>query len=87
MAGKKGADSLKDSVKALRAERDPSGRVATATKLLEELRVAELAVSQIRDTAIVRLHDDGHSYQEIAGIAGLTRARVAQVVQRARRSD
>ena len=64
---------------------DARRQVTRATELLEDLRVAELAVSQVRDAAIIRLHQEGLTYQEIAGAAGLTRGRVAQVIQRARR--
>lgn len=73
-----------EQLRALRATRDPRQRVALATELLEDLRVVELRVSELRDAAIVRLHDLGASYQEIATVAGLTRGRVAQVIQRCR---
>lgn len=73
-----------DRFRSLRRLRDPRRQVALATELLEDLRVAELAVSQARDAAIVRLSEQGCSYQEIAAVAGLTRGRVAQVVRRAR---
>jgi DNA-directed RNA polymerase specialized sigma24 family protein len=65
---------------------DPARQVTAATELLEDLRVAELTVSQVRDVAIVRLSESGRTYQEIAAVAGLTRGRVAQVVQRVRRA-
>jgi DNA-directed RNA polymerase specialized sigma24 family protein len=77
---------LSRRLRALCGIADPARQVTAATGLLEDLRVAELTVSQVRDVAIVRLSESGRTYQEIAAVAGLTRGRVAQVVQRVRRA-
>ena len=63
---------------------DPSLRVEAATRELERLRRVQEEVSRVRDEAVVELHDRGETYQRIAGIAGLTRGRVAQILRRAR---
>jgi len=63
---------------------DPSSRVEAATRELERLRQVQEEVSQVRDEAVVELHDRGATYQRIAEIAGLTRGRVAQILRRAR---
>ena len=65
---------------------DPRRRVRAATRELERIRGDQETVSRIRDEAVVELHEQGETYQRIAEIAGITRGRVAQILQRARGS-
>jgi DNA-directed RNA polymerase specialized sigma24 family protein len=65
------------------ARTDDAGTVAVlATELLEALRVLQREVSRARDDAVVGLNAEGMSLHEIARLAGLTRGRVFQIVQR-----
>lgn len=68
----------------LAAVDDALQRLVQAAATLEELRQRQLSVSRARDAAMAELHDQGLSYAEIAQIAGTTRGRVAQIVQRHR---
>jgi DNA-directed RNA polymerase specialized sigma24 family protein len=53
-----------------------------STEVLESLRVLQQEVSRARDGAVVDLNAQGMSLHEIARLAGLTRGRVFQIVQR-----
>jgi DNA-directed RNA polymerase specialized sigma24 family protein len=57
---------------------------ALSTELLETLRILQRQVSTARDDAVLELHAQGRSLHEIARMAGLTRGRVFQIVQRGR---
>jgi hypothetical protein len=63
---------------------DPSSIAALSTELLLTLREVQQAVSVARDAAVLELHDGGNSLHSIARLAGLTRGRVFQIVQRGR---
>ena len=74
---------LVESLLALRRMRNPQRRAAAATVLLDRLASVEQQVSALRDDAVRRLREDGHSYAVIAASAGLTRGRVVQLLRRA----
>jgi DNA-directed RNA polymerase specialized sigma24 family protein len=57
---------------------------ALSTELLETLRVLQRQVSVARDEAVLELYAQGRTLHEIARMAGLTRGRVFQIVQRGR---
>jgi DNA-directed RNA polymerase specialized sigma24 family protein len=79
-----GVDELKRRLARL-ARTDEAAAVAElATALLEDLRVVQQRVSSARDDAVVDLSAQGMSLHEIARLAGLTRGRVFQIVQRGR---
>lgn len=59
---------------------DLQERLVTSTAWLEELRQRQLVVAGVRDEAMQALHQQGHSYADIARAAGMTRGRVAQIV-------
>lgn len=63
---------------------DPASIASLSTELLETLRAVQQAVSTARDVAVVELHEGGNSLHSIARMAGLTRGRVFQIVQRGR---
>ena len=63
--------------------RDPRQQLDATLEALDRLRVEQARVRRLRDEAIVRLCDRGMTYQAIASAAGLTRGRVAQIMQRA----
>jgi DNA invertase Pin-like site-specific DNA recombinase len=66
----------------LRRLRNPARRAAAATRLLEQLAELEREISAIRDDAVRRLREQGESYGGIASRSGLTRSRVAQLLNR-----
>jgi DNA-directed RNA polymerase specialized sigma24 family protein len=79
-----GVDELRRRLARL-ARTDEAAAVAElATALLEDLRVVQQRVSSARDDAVVDLSAQGMSLHEIARLAGLTRGRVFQIVQRGR---
>jgi DNA-directed RNA polymerase specialized sigma24 family protein len=65
---------------------DPLQQLVQATAQLDQLRQCQSEVLVLRDAAMAELHQRGHSYAEIAQVAGTTRGRVAQIIraQRAR---
>jgi DNA-directed RNA polymerase specialized sigma24 family protein len=71
-------------VKTLEGMRDPRSRLAAVTTSLQHLRERERSLVAVRDTAIVELATSGVTYADIAGLSGLTRGRVAQLVRSAR---
>ena len=79
-----GGAEVETLLRELSRTRDPWRRVALSTELVELLRVLEESVSEARDAAIAQLRDRGASYGEIAAVANLTRARVAQLLSRVR---
>jgi hypothetical protein len=75
-----GAD-VRALVAALGRVRSPRSRLIAATALLESLRGAERMVLRVRDQAVCALAQAGTSYAQLGELAGLTRGRVAQIVQ------
>jgi DNA-directed RNA polymerase specialized sigma24 family protein len=79
-----GAAELQERLSRL-ARTDDSAVVAVlSTELLETLRSLQQSVSKARDEAVLDLHRKGMTLHDIARLAGLTRGRVFQIVQRSR---
>lgn len=74
-------------LRSLNRVRDPRRRVARAREVIDQVRSIEAAVVAIRDDALRTLHREGLGYGEIAKIAGITRARVAQIANAVAEGD
>jgi DNA-directed RNA polymerase specialized sigma24 family protein len=79
-----GSAEISSLLDELARTRDAWRRVAITTELVERLRLIEASVSEARDAAIAQLHARGASFGEIAAVANITRARVAQLLSRVR---
>lgn len=79
-----GIEELHSRLERLARLTDPAAVAALSTDLLVTLREVQQAVSVARDAAVLQLHDEGNSLHSIARVAGLTRGRVFQIVQRGR---
>ena len=79
-----GAVDLEKRLDRLARTHDPATVAVLSTELLEALRLMQQQVSAARDEAVVDLSQQGMSLHEIARLAGLTRGRVFQIVQRGR---
>jgi DNA-directed RNA polymerase specialized sigma24 family protein len=81
------AVELPERLARLARTRDAATVATLSTELLEALRMLQTEVSRARDEALVDLNGQGMSMHEIARLAGLTRGRVFQIVQRALGSE
>ncbi|MDT7544859.1 MAG: hypothetical protein QOE99_969 [Actinomycetota bacterium] len=79
-----GISELQKRLTRLGRTEDATVVAALSTELLETLRGLQQQVSAARDEAVLQLHREGKSLHEIARMAGLTRGRVFQIVQRGR---
>ena len=79
-----GAAELEKRLARLARTDDPEAVAGLATELLETVRVVQQGVSKLRDDAVLALSAQGMSLHDIARLAGLTRGRVFQIVQRGR---
>jgi DNA-directed RNA polymerase specialized sigma24 family protein len=79
-----GAADLENRLARLARAQDAETIAVLSTELLEALRLMQQQVSAARDEAVVDLSQQGMSLHEIARLAGLTRGRVFQIVQRGR---
>lgn len=70
-----------DQLYALRRSRRPERRVELATDVLKGLAELSAEVSAVRVEALRCMRAGGASFGEIAEVAGLTRARVAQLLK------
>lgn len=75
------ATDVSSCLEGLRSVRSPRSRLIAATRVLELLRGAQQSVVKVRDRAIGDLVASGSTYAQLGEIAGLTRGRVAQIVQ------
>lgn len=76
------AADLPERLRRLARTHDAATVATLSTELLEALRLLQSEVSQTRDEALVALSAAGMSLHAIARLAGLTRGRVFQIVQR-----
>jgi DNA-directed RNA polymerase specialized sigma24 family protein len=79
-----GVGELQKRLTRLARTEDSTVVAALSTELLETLRVLQRQVSAARDEAVLGLYREGKTLHEIARMAGLTRGRVFQIVQRGR---
>lgn len=79
-----GAGDLELRLRRLARSEDDAVVAALSTELLETLRALQQSVSAARDESVLALHQRGMTLHEIARLAGLTRGRVFQIVQRGR---
>jgi DNA-directed RNA polymerase sigma subunit (sigma70/sigma32) len=72
---------LKTVAAELDALEDPAAVAVRSIELLELVRELEQQVCDVRDDALVALHRQPCSLQEIAALTGLSRGRVHQIIQ------
>lgn len=65
----------------LEALEDPAGAAVHSIELLQLVRQLERQVCDVRDDALVALHREPRTLQEIAALTGLSRGRVHQILQ------
>lgn len=66
---------------------DPSARYEALTRLGEQAALVQGAAAALRARCLADFHAEGLSYERIAAITGLTKARVQQLVIRGRSVD
>jgi DNA-directed RNA polymerase sigma subunit (sigma70/sigma32) len=66
----------------LHALKDPAAVAVRSIELLHVVRELEQQVCDVRDDALVALHQQPRSLQDIAALTGLSRGRVHQIIQR-----
>lgn len=66
---------------------DAARRLAVITGLLAQFGEHELTLTRLRDEAVRTLRNAGHSYATIGELAGISRARVGQLLSRSAESE
>lgn len=78
-----GMDRVRQTMQAVTQEvarlPSPSQRVSAASSILESLDQEASEIQKLRLEAIADLRAEGHSYDVIASLTGLSKARVAQL--------
>ncbi len=78
---REGCVAMIDSVRELRELPDRFEAVRRATKKMAEARQEATELGRLRKLLIAELHDEGHSYGDIAKAVGLSRGRIHQIKQ------
>jgi 8-oxo-dGTP pyrophosphatase MutT (NUDIX family) len=75
------------AIAAVRALPTPQSRIKAAGQLAEHLRALFEDVARIRHDEVIRIHEqeEGLSYAQIAERTGISKARVAQIIVKAKR--
>jgi DNA-directed RNA polymerase sigma subunit (sigma70/sigma32) len=72
---------LKTVAAELDALEDPAAVAVRSVELLELVRELEQQVCSVRDDALVALHRQRRSLQDLASLTGLSRGRVHQILR------